>query len=67
MTDLERFEETLSAIAIEYHKRTYQPKYAPEVVELDICKKHIYMSYGNSVTIRFDEEGKFIYFEGWGE
>lgn len=67
MTDLERFEDTLTTVGVEYNKRTLQPKNHPNVIELDICEKHIFLSYGNSVTIRFDENGKFIHFEGWGE
>ncbi|RGO77070.1 hypothetical protein [Enterocloster bolteae] len=67
MTDLERFEDALVTVGIEYNKRIFQPKNFPKVIELDINEKYIYMSYSNSVSIRFDEDGKFTCFEAFGE
>ena len=63
-TDLQKFEDLLNELGVKYQINTH----AMGVKELGIYPDHLYRNYkdevNNSVSIVFDKDNKFIYFEG---
>lgn len=61
MSDLEKFEQLFNELGI---------KYSISNKKLSVDINHIYeetYSYGKALDISFSDEGKFLYFEPWGE
>lgn len=64
MTDLEKFKQLFDSINIKY---LINDTYYDNLIELTIDKNHIYQSCCNTVKVMFDNDGKFVNFQGWGE
>lgn len=63
-TDLQKFKDLLNEIGVEYQIDIH----ARDVKELGIYPKHLYHDWNsevnNAVSIVFDADDKFMYFEG---
>ena len=62
-TDLQKYKDFFNEMKIGY---TISKRHA-EIICIDIKEEHIYYSYGNSISIIFNNKEEFIEFEAWGE
>lgn len=62
VSDLQKYKDFFDSMNIEYSVEDFKNG----ITELRIAEKHIYYSYGNSVSVEFKtSDGSFIQFCGW--